>query len=117
MVGEEEEIGEVDGPAAVEVEAGVAAAEGLGKEKEVPETDRAVAVEVRRFQDGCVQPLDGCHTCALSRDQLQDLTPVSLEGNVVPHIQNLAVPVAHPDLVEPLDPGRVSTRDDRFEVP
>ena len=48
ILGEEEEVGEVHRAAAVQVEAGIAAAEGLGEEEEVGEIGHAVAVEVRR---------------------------------------------------------------------
>ena len=41
-----EEIGEIDGAAAVEVEAGVGAAVGVGKEEEVDEIGPAVTVEI-----------------------------------------------------------------------
>ena len=52
VVGEEEEVAEVDGAAAVEVEAWVAAAEGVCEEEEVGEAGLAVAVEVGRGLGG-----------------------------------------------------------------
>ena len=53
VVGQEEEVAEVDAAAAVEVEAGVAAAEGVCEEEEVGEAGLAVAVEVGRgFRGG-----------------------------------------------------------------
>ena len=66
VVGQEEEVGEVDAAAAVEVEAGVAAAEGVCKQEEVGEAGLAVAVEVGGgFRGGGegdrVEAGHGCH--------------------------------------------------------
>ena len=53
MVGQQEEVGEIDAAPSVEVEAGVAAAEGVRKEDEAAAAGFADAVEVRgNFRGG-----------------------------------------------------------------